>query len=324
MNLSAKAVWRFESVDRSHAHRVKWRAPVRLRHVPSNKLLSVNSLNCADIASSRRSPVSLSPRGGGPSFFDAALVHDEDPSAEDGAFGSASSLAFQLTPTDAAGTDTVNHGVSTVRIEHYSSALGVTLHLASVPGELKPHLMRTPDDELGSESEPSSSSSPSPSSSSSPPQTSLRLLFSTIQASVDVVKLLPVTDEEGLQIDRCTSCIPLFRLYAILFQSHTPRGGVLHKSSFPAALCAQLAEQCLDAIEMLRKGKPPPRRHGSIAESMKEANAVLPATFASFFAGEPNARVQRVTYEVRLQRRPLLCDAYSSIFFVYSTLTIST
>jgi hypothetical protein len=138
-NFSAKAVWRFENVDRTRSSTVKWHSPLRLRHVASGKYLSVDSLNPTKIVqqpllSSRggSSAGSSSPGGSGSGGNDAAvsgslddedtgdglgnaelynvaLVDDADVSLEEGAFGSPSSLVFHLAPTDVTG-DTLKVG----------------------------------------------------------------------------------------------------------------------------------------------------------------------------------------------------------------------
>jgi hypothetical protein len=113
-NFSAKAVWCFENVDRTTASTVKWRTPLRLRHVPSGKYLSVDSLSPTKLAKQllSRSTSGVDERKstesdeGGEENMDSAvlcnasLVHDVDESAKDGAFGSPSSLIFYLVPTD--------------------------------------------------------------------------------------------------------------------------------------------------------------------------------------------------------------------------------
>jgi hypothetical protein len=145
-NFSAKAVWRFETLDRKVAATVKWRTPLRLRHVPSDKYLSVDSLNPTKLSKARAPFVSSVPRSpmkgasGGVSFgvrageegkdgesasnatlYNAALVSDVDESAGEGAFGSASSLIFTLVPTDVTG-DTLK-----VRKKLESTLVHVTL-----------------------------------------------------------------------------------------------------------------------------------------------------------------------------------------------------
>jgi hypothetical protein len=96
-NHSAKGVWCFESLDRATCSEVRWRTmPVRIRHVPSGKYLSVDSLHPA---------LNLVKDTSG-TLYDAALVWDTDALIEDGAFASASSMIFYLSPTDVSG-DTV-------------------------------------------------------------------------------------------------------------------------------------------------------------------------------------------------------------------------
>jgi hypothetical protein len=84
-----QAIWSFEAPDRTRCSEVKFDVPLRLRHIPSGKLLSVNTSISAVLSE---------PRDG--ICFDACLVHDVDKFAEEGALGSASSMLFFLTPTD--------------------------------------------------------------------------------------------------------------------------------------------------------------------------------------------------------------------------------
>jgi hypothetical protein len=98
--LFAQAIWTFESMDPTHCHEIKFDVPLRLRHIPSGKLLSVNTSISAVLSE---------PRDG--ICYDACLVHDVDKYAEEGALGSASSMLFFLTPTDVA-SDTLKVNVS--------------------------------------------------------------------------------------------------------------------------------------------------------------------------------------------------------------------
>ena len=70
----------------------------------------------------------------------------------------------------------------------------------------------------------------------------------------------------------------------------------------PIDLCEAVTLQCLALIDDLRKGENnlTPPRHLNVAEAMKEANATLPAVFATFFTGEPDARVQRMAMECKV------------------------
>jgi hypothetical protein len=138
-NFSAKAVWRFESLDRTSSSPVKWSVPLRLKHVASNKYLSVDSLNPTikmakqSMVRSKSSSSNLSSSGtdegagagavagvedakdeslsravsSNAVLCNASLVFDTDDRVQEGALGSPSSLIFYLIPTDATSSDTL-------------------------------------------------------------------------------------------------------------------------------------------------------------------------------------------------------------------------
>ncbi len=120
-NHSAKGVWCFEALDRTTCSDVRWRTmPLRIRHVPSGKYLSVDSLRPAR---------NLVKETAG-TLYDAALVWDTDPLVEDGAFASASSMIFYLSPTDVSG--------DLVRVRRHSAGLNSNPNPSAAPLAGKP------------------------------------------------------------------------------------------------------------------------------------------------------------------------------------------
>jgi hypothetical protein len=106
----AKAVWCFESVDPTHCHEIRWDTPLRLRHVPSGKYLSVITSKPATLRE---------PRDPAAVYYDAALVFlDGSLKTDDGSIGSPSSLLFYVAPTDVT-SDTLKVVASTVFSIHH-------------------------------------------------------------------------------------------------------------------------------------------------------------------------------------------------------------
>jgi hypothetical protein len=101
IHLSAKAVWCFEPVDLTHCCEIRFNSPLRLKHVPSGKYLSVDSFSPGAI---RRNVSDASVENDNMSkmgmLYDTSLVFKGDPDIEDGRIGSMSSLVFYLVPTD--------------------------------------------------------------------------------------------------------------------------------------------------------------------------------------------------------------------------------
>lgn len=62
----------------------------------------------------------------------------------------------------------------------------------------------------------------------------------------------------------------------------------------------QVAGQCLQLIDDLHKGVPPPRRHAGIADAMKEASVLTEAVFCTYFEGEPNPSTQKIMFESKV------------------------
>ena len=112
-------------------------------------------------------------------------------------------------------------------------------------------------------------------------------------------------------------CVGVPRRYGYAYQAAAEP----HGPPPPLGSCEHLAAQCLNLIDDLRKGVPPPRRHrGSVPEAMKEANAMKPALFSAFFGGEPDARVQKICVEVHTRthmNRPTSSHSSESDYCYY-------
>ena len=316
-NFSAKSAWQFEAEDRSTTGSVMWMTPLRLRHVPSNKYLSVDSLRPARRLAERTATSlddSAVDDGGGYSdddadsagLFTCALVEEVDAEAAPGALGSAESLVFYLVPTGAVNGKALGVSVTTALLEHRSEAAG-SLYLLNAR-EPKPELdpMESTDDDapagvpvalapqrLGSMREAKRRAQ------AMSGLTGSRLLFSTSKSTVDALKIVPLTQRESAAIDEMIGRRYLFKLYAFLAQVYDPSGAGAEPPPY-LKLCEKLVSECLGLIDAFRKGAPPKRRHEAMAEHIKEANATLPAQFASFYTGEPNAWAQRIAVETKL------------------------
>jgi hypothetical protein len=270
IHLSAKAVWCFEGLDRTRCTEVKWESPLRIRHVPTGKFLSVIS----------NSPAILSEPTEGV-YYDSALVFDVDLDAEEGELGSASSMVFNLVATDVT-SDTLKTVVSTVRLEHRTHT-GRVLHFVAAK-EAKP--------EINYEFRRRSLS---PTSHHHTAEAGLRICFSTEPSALDVLKIQPLSSHDTAQLTSILSRIRLFKKYAYLWHA------VGLGEPAPSSIAEVVAGQCLDVIDDIGKGSPPPRRHGgSVSEAMKEALATSPYTFAALYGGDADTRLQKVAFEVKL------------------------
>ena len=306
LHLSAKGCWCFEALDPRQCIEATWRQPMRLKHIPSGKYLSVDSTRVATFPEAIREEIggreAPSPpvEGGGEAvltstMYDAALVAGLDPDAAPGSFGSAASMEFMVTPMDKVGT-TLKSCVTVVRLEHRSLAAG-TLYFVAPPGQTKPPMVDA-GSKGGAARGCGGARQGSALLSALGKQPGQRLCFGTERTELDVLKIQPLLDEDTSQLKRILSHIPLLKKYAFGFHAAADPA---YRQQPPVSLCEALAVQCMNIIDELRKGVPPPRRNnGSVSDSMKEANEVMPAVFSSFFGGEPDLFVQKLCVDVKL------------------------
>ena len=328
LNLSAKACWSFENVDRANCSVVRWKSmPLRIRHVPSGKYLSVNSISPASrVRPGRNAGRAANIAGGGVTlegargndedvggagsstqeasdgeeFFDVALVDDADPNVIPGSFGSEASFVFYIMPTDVA-HDGLRRTVATLRLEHRppaSASRHRILHFVAPRGDLKLPLVRpvgAPTGKLVDGSFDAAAVARRPQHLN---KTGGRVCFSSESSGLDVLKLTPVLDNESRQLRQLLAHVPLQRRFAYMFHA---AADVSSGATLPLGLCEAVCASCLDIIDLLRRGLPPPRRHnGSVPESMKEAHASKAVAFSTFFGGEPDMRMQKMACELKL------------------------
>jgi hypothetical protein len=246
-NFSAKAVWCFEPLDRTTCVEVKWRTmPLRIRHVPSGKYLSVDSTKRASVRDSRMTkPESAL-------LFDVALVSDADPSKKEGTFGSPSSLIFHLMPTDLLGvSDSLRAGTSSLRIEHRTKSEYGTLYLKSTQ-ECKPPMLESVGGSVGWDEDDSAVRQTD----------NLRLCFCSGFSALDVLKLMPLYEKDDRRLKSLLSYLPLFKKYAFKYHIAADKSEKSLKFGPPVGLCEQMASQCMDLMDDLRKGAKVPRRNG--------------------------------------------------------------
>jgi hypothetical protein len=295
------------------------RTPYRLRHVASNKYLAVDTLSPAALLD----PSNQSALGGDDDddddaneSFTAAMVEDADPALPPGALGSFDSLVFYLTPTDESG-DALRDGVSTVQLEHRSPHAGALYfkHAKEPKPPMAPfaatHDGHGPPVAAGSGAATGAAMRATGRKQSGAESPGGRVLFGASVSTVDALKLVPLEPQETSAIAKATAKVRVFLLYAHLAQTYAPfgdseGGSGKGKGKGPAhlALCDKVVAACLDAMDDFLKGSAkPPRRHASLSDAMKEANQTLPATFATFFAGEPDPLAQKVNWRCGGKRK---------------------
>jgi hypothetical protein len=287
------------------------RTPYRLRHVASNKYLAVDTLSPAallDPANQRKALRRRDDDDDANESFTAAMVEDADPGLPPGALGSFDSLVFYLTPTDESG-DLLRDGVSTVQLEHRSPHAGVLYfkHAKEAKPPMAPFAATHGDGPpvaAGSGAATGAAMRATGRKHLGAESPGGRVLFRASVSTVDALKLMPLEPQETSAIAKATSKVRVFLLYAHLAQTYAPfgdseGGSGKGKGKGPAhlALCDKVVAACLDAMDDFLKGSAkPPRRHASLSDAMKEANQTLPATFATFFAGEPDPLAQKVKW----------------------------
>jgi hypothetical protein len=285
---SAKGVWSFESVEKAQAGPVKWGVPLRIRHVSSGAYLSVDSLNPTFLYSPDED------MDVDTSLFNVALVSDVDPKAKEGSFGSAASLEFMLVTHEVEPTATLSLGVTTMTLEHRPPA-GLDaprrLYLLS-PNETKPDLLDSAEGG-GGESLPKEAKG-------------IRLLFSSTYFPDDALRIIPITREDSMRIDRVVGMIPLLKLYTHLFVNAT--------NANDHARCVSLVEplvgSCVQFVEDLGKsstGTERPKQAIKTLELIKLANSRSPIDFFGHFAGEVVGTLQTLACDLKLTDALLGC-----------------
>jgi hypothetical protein len=313
INLSAKAVWCFEPLDRTICVPVGWRTmPLRIRHVPSGKYLSVDSSRptpvppvgveraggamAAGTAAAAAGSGSLlskasssmgSSRGEAPLYYDTALVADADLSKSEGVFGSPSSLVFFLSPTDAVTTTTLRESTSAIRIEHHtkdSAGIQTVLHLVALR-EPKPPMMARADGTVQG------------GGGAALKQGAGRLCFTSEFSALHVLKVQPLFSTDVSKLNKLLGYIPTFRKYCFAYHAATsPCSG-----NAPLHMCEAVVSQCVDLIEDLRKGEEvAPLKGRNVPEMIKEANTLKAGDLPARYAGESDVRLQNMAYELKL------------------------
>jgi hypothetical protein len=132
-----------------------------------------------------------------------------------------------------------------------------------------------------------------------------RVVFSSELRAHDVLKIVPLEAAFVSRLKKLTSFIPALKRFA-----HSYHASALAKDfdvSGPVAVigqCESLMEHCLDLIGEFRKsGNSPHFQHISktaFLATMKESYHMVPATLAQLFSGEPDPRMQKLAYEVKL------------------------
>jgi hypothetical protein len=275
-NHTAKSCWSFEPADGGlRAHIIRFHEPVRIRHLASGKYLYVNSKEKGMFTArsqkrnARRNSVKgisldegLSPDD--TAFFNCTLV--DAPAPGSATVKGVPGLIFKLVPTSAT-TPELHQGTSIVRITH-TLRDGRVLYFTDVD-DFKPQL---------------SSLMVLPNGTAAPREPSdvrSRCGFRTKSSGVDIVKIMPITKEEDVLLNRLLSYIPILHLYAHNYKVEKLKHPPVH-------MCERMVAMLLCLINDLVKGGFTSVGSKTVVDSCNEANAVSTIELASIYGGEPN------------------------------------
>ena len=261
--------------------------PVHICHVPSGKYLSVDSLDAGMRSPNLKSAVSQTGEPLDLTFYNAALVPGVDPSALEGAFGSASSLVFYVLPSEEVRGETLRDGVATIKVEHRPES-GLVLHLAA-SGDPKPAMLLSAGMGRGGHLDVRDVGG--------------QLGFATEDSGLDALKIMPLGEAEANKLTTTLAYIPLFKKYAYAYHvAACQKDGGGAQPPIPAHhLCEPLASLCLDILDELRKGDPPVRRGADkVADALELAAASSFEEVSKSYGGEPDGRMQRMACELKL------------------------
>ena len=90
----------------------------------------------------------------------------------------------------------------------------------------------------------------------------LRLCFCSEFSALDVLKLMPLYEKDDRQLNSLLSYLRLFKKYAYKYHIAADKSEKSLNFGPPVGLCEQMASQCMDLMDDLRKGAKVPRRNG--------------------------------------------------------------
>ena len=291
-NHSTKALWCFEPLDRSQASVLQWGASVRVKHVPSGKYLCVNT-----------SQGPLYQVAAGEDWYGCSLVDDaaisEDELLEN-RFADPQSLVFRVEGDGGSDGGSMPLSELNIRIGHirkvsthdgngHPTTQTLTLWLHNTD-EVKPKLHRL---QAGgaSESDEGQHQDSTHHRASEPAAPGLLVVFSTVRASQDALRLMPARSEESRAVARIKAFVPKLLDYSIrLAQPDSPEPTAAALRDICHTVLQVISLQCRGRFELLDQK----------IDWVAKANRTLPAEFGALFDAEPFVEMQNASRDLKL------------------------